>query len=175
MARSSSTATAMLDKPMPTIGEPPRQAEHPVDLFECWCPPVLRRDTLSRAYCSVNGMIGMVTRSSRPSVSVIRPLAQSKSQLSMLRLPKNPIGVSTRNRPAEIKLMIFGGHRGRVMAMLIRATAKATRAPTRSRHLATRPARTLKAMSGRKPGIRLSGFMGCSSVGSHAPCAGEAQ
>ena len=58
-----------------------------------------------------------------------KPLAQSKSQLSMLRLPKNPIRVSTRKRPAEIKLMIFGGHRGRVMAMLISAMAKATRAP----------------------------------------------
>ena len=47
----------------------------------------------------------------------------------MLRLPKNPIRVNTRNRPAEIRLMIFGGHRGRVMAILISAMATATRAP----------------------------------------------
>jgi hypothetical protein len=58
-----------------------------------------------------------------------KPLAQSTSQPLMLRLPKKPIRVSTTKRPAETKLMIFGGHRGRAMAMLISATAKATRAP----------------------------------------------
>jgi hypothetical protein len=58
LARSSSTATAMLDKPDADDCEPPRQAEHPVDLFERWCPPVLARHALP-AYCSVNGMIGM--------------------------------------------------------------------------------------------------------------------
>ena len=83
----------------------------------------------------------------------------------MLRLPKNPIRVSTRKRLAEIKLMIFGGHRGRVMAMLISAIAKATRAPHAIPLSATRPAKTLKAISGRKPSIRLSGFIGYSYAG----------
>jgi hypothetical protein len=46
----------------------------------------------------------------------------------MLRLPKNPIRVSTRKRPADIKLMIFGGHRGLAMAMLINAMAKDNKA-----------------------------------------------
>ena len=90
-ARSSRNATAMLASPMITIAAAQVRLSTRFTFLNVGVPQY-SRDTRSRAYCSVKGMIGIVTKSSRPSVTVTKPLAQSKSQPSMLRLPKNPSG-----------------------------------------------------------------------------------